>query len=422
MNLRESFKKTFGRVQEGKVEVGGASSWDIDGESPVVDFAKCVYYYQHDARIKLAVDSYTELIMGLDFVINSKDERATKLIKDFAENTDLHTKIKGAVLSMLACGESLIEKYGETGNPLAGVDEVDIRTITDKPRDKYGNTLKYVQEINGEKFDLQPVSKFVNFQLNPVAREAWAKPLAYPLIAPRALETGYDTSVPAPIETIWEAEDAMGKIFNKHAEPEEIYTFEGASKEFLTKMKQKFRERKRGEKIFTDRKFEKDVNEVNPQSKFGDYMEHLDQIADLSTQFSPQIFSAEFTARASSETTDSVISRKVKSLRKYVLWKVKNEIFFPLLQLNGYESADMINAIELEIGVEEPEITSISTADANAAYQSGVISKEEYRDILKKRGAELSEEEIPDVQTEAYQKIIDWIGNDKKVSDKKQRK
>ena len=87
--------------------------------------------------------------------------------------------------------------------------------------------------------------------------------------------------------------------------------------------------------------------------------------------------------------------------------------------MNGYESAETINAIELEIGVEEPEITSISTADANAAYQSGVISKDEYRDILKKRGAELSEEEIPDVQTEAYQKIIDWIGNDKKVSNKK---
>lgn len=419
MNIRESFSNFFGKVQEGKVEVGGNSSYDFDGESPIVAFDQCIYYYQHDARIKLAVDSYTELIMGLDFVINSKDERATKLIQNFNENANVHMKIKGAVLSMLACGESLVEKFSESGSPLAGIDEVDVTTLTDKPRDKFGNTLKYVQEINGEKISLEPVSKFINFQLNPVAREAWAKPLAYPLIAPRSLASGYDTAVPAPIETIWEAEDAMGKIFNKHAEPEEIYTFEGASKEFLQKMKQKFKERKRGEKIFTDRKFEKDVNEVNPQSKFGDYMDHLDQIADLSTQFSPQIFSAEFTARASSETTDSVISRKVKSLRKYVLWKIKSELYFPLLQLNGYETAEMLNNIELEVGIEEPEITSLSTADANAAYQSGVISKEEYRDILKKRGAELSEEEIPDVQTEAYQKIIDWIGNDKKVSNKK---
>lgn len=405
MKIRESLSRIF-KVEEGKVEVGGNSEWNI--EEPVVSFEKCIYYYQHDPRIKLAVDSYSELIMGLDFVINCKDENATKLIEDFNENTNSHMKFKGAVTTMLSCGESFMEKYSESDNPLAGIDEIDVRTVADKDRDKFGNVLKYVQKIEGhDPIDLR-TGKVINLQLNPVTREKWAKPLAYPLLAPRELNTGYDRVLQAPIEAMWEIEDNMKSIFNNYAEPQEVYTFEGASKDFLKKMKQKFKERKRGEKIFTDRAFTKDIHEVNPQAKFKDFTEHLDMMADLSTQFSPQIFSAEFTARASSETTDSVIARKVKALRRYVLWKYKMELCFPLLQLNGYESADALNKLELEITIEEPEVNAVSIVDAKDAYLAGVISRDDYRNILKKRGADLTED-TDNPQTEAYRNISEWL-------------
>ena len=403
----EFFKRNL-TVQEGKVEVGGNNDWVYDTDAPAIEFTKCIYYYQHDPRIKLAVDSYTELIMGLDFVVNCKDKKATKIIEDFIENTNAHMKIKGAVTTMLACGESLVEKYSESDNPLAGIDEVDITTISDKARDKFGNVLKYVQTIKDEDNDLTPVSKFINFQLNPVTREKWAKPLAYPMLAPRELQTGYDRTLQAPIEAMWEIEDNMKAIFNNYAEPQEVYTFEGASKDFLKKMKQKFKERKRGEKIFTDRAFTKDIHEVNPQAKFKDFTEHLDTMADLSTQFSPQIFSAEFTARAASDTTDSVISRKVKALRKNVLWKCKMELFFPLLQANGYDNADKLNNLELTVDILEPEFNAITPADALARFTSGAWTLEDLRTYDKNQGADLTEVE-DNAQTEAYKEISRWL-------------
>lgn len=413
MNIRESINRIFS-VQEGKVEVGGSNDWNVSDDSPIISFERCIYYYQHDPRIKLAVDSYTELIMGVDFTISSNDEAATEIIENFNENANVHMKVKGAVTTMLSCGEALIEKYSESDNPIGGIDEVDITTLSAKPRDRYGNVLKYVQTIKEEDIELTPLSKFINLQLNPTSRETWAKPLAYPLLAPRSLESGYDKSLKAPIEAIWEIEDNMRTIFNRYAEPEEVYTFEGASKEFLKKMKQKFKERKRGEKIFTDRSFVKEVQEVNPQSKFDKYVEHLDQMIDLGTQFSPQIFSAEFTARASSETTESVIAKKVRAIQKSIFWKLKKELYFPILQANGYDDASKLNALELTISVQSPEIVTVSIPDALAAYTSGAISKEEYRRILKKNGIDLDDEQAEDPQSEAYRNISEWLTKGKK--------
>jgi len=417
MNIRERLGNWL--VQEGKVEVGGSNDFAMDEDSPEIPFSKCIYYYQHDPRIKLAVDSYTELIMGVDFTVSTTDENATKILEDFNENANVHAKYKKAVATMLSCGEALIEKYSEGDQVIGGIDEVDVTTLTEKPRDKFGNVLKYVQIIKDESISLEPLSKFINLQLNPISRETWAKPLAYPLYATRTLDQGYDRAMKAPIEAIWEIEDNMRVIFNRYAEPEEVYTFEGASKEFLKKMKQKFKERKRGEKIFTDRSFKKEVQEVNPQSKFDKYVEHLDQMMDLGTQFSPQIFTSEFSSRAASQTTESVIAKKVRAIQKDVFFQMKKELYFPVLQNNGYDDAAKLNALEVTISIQSPEITTVTIPDALAAYQGGAISKEEYRKMLRTNGVDLDDDEILDPQTEAYKKIVEWLGNEKKVSNKK---
>ena len=180
---------------------------------------------------------------------------------------------------------------------------------------------------------------------------------------------------------MWKVENAMVKIFESYASPMMLIHFADAGEQFIEKQADAFKQAKPGAKILTDKEFDVKVFEVNPASKFDKYIEHLQQdVIEVGSQFPLQMFNAGFTARASSETTDSVVLRKIKRIQRRLSEQIKHDIIDPMLKMSKIDpdKADVSVIFETESKFE------LSAEDIQKLFEKGTITRDEVRDYLKK--------------------------------------
>ena len=374
----------FNKVREGKIAVineehGNALVRSSDGGfrdftfEPEVSFEDLFYTNDHDARLSLACDTYVQLILGAGLKIKTQNVKAKKKIEKWLNVTQFERKLEDATHSLVVTGNAIFEKF-----PMyADLIEVDITTIKEIIRDDHGKILEYVQEVDGIKNILKP-KDICHFKLSNRHREVWGRGLFQSVASRRVIDGVYE---PSPIESMWKVENAMVKIFESYASPMMLIHFADAGEQFIEKQADAFKKAKPGAKILTDKEFDVKVFEVNPASKFDKYIEHLQQdVIEVGSQFPLQMFNAGFTARASSETTDSVVLRKIKRIQRRLSEQIKQEIIDPMLKASKIDP----DKAYISIIFETESKFELSADDIQKLFEKGTITRDEVRGYLKK--------------------------------------
>jgi hypothetical protein len=238
----------------------------------------------------------------------------------------------------LICGNAIFEKLDE--NKIEDIAEVDMATISGKKRNEVGELLYYKQQQGAgglKTLGENSLQKFIEFNLTQYSRIPWGRSLFYSLAIPR--NAGGRTMMPM-IESLWAMEDSMIAIMNNNAYPITMIHYEGISDDDLEKEAEKWRKLKPGDKMIISRKPEIITHETDPQSKYTDYIKHIEKTFEIGTQFPHDIMTGDFTSRASSDTTHTILMQRVKGLQRYLANKLKLDLYNPILEQNGINPSD----------------------------------------------------------------------------------
>jgi len=147
-------------------------------------------------------------------------------------------------------------------------------------------------------------------------------------------------------------------------------------------------------KIVTDKAFKVEKFEVNGNAKFDGYVEHLQRdVIEPGSKFPLQFFNAGFTARAASESTDSVLIRKVKRIQKRLGLQIRDEVIIPFLRSLGNKTKPS----DINIVFEFESKAEMTVPDAITLYRDNGIKRSELRQyILKTTALDIDQSDMKD--------------------------
>ncbi len=355
-----------------------------------VTFERLMRYHDATPQIQIAVSSYSELITGTDMVLTTENQEAKDFLDEWIRRTGFYDKFEGLVTTLLIMGNALLEKLDKTN--IEDVEEVDMTTIVAKKRTDVGELEWYEQRQQmGKIVRLKDVEKFIEFNLTHYSKQAWGRSLFYPLAIPRT--TGFRTAAPL-VESLWGMEDAMAAIINNNAYPIVTITYPGANDEYLEKEAERWRRFKPGDKRVQKIKPEIDIFETQPASKYTDYVNHMEKVVELGTQFPHDIMTGDFTSRASSETTETIVMKKVRGFQRYLSNKLKTDLFNIILEQNGFNPED----VKLEVSFTAQNVIELEPDQVGKLFIDKVITLKEVRDWFASNvGMELDDKEMDDL-------------------------
>jgi hypothetical protein len=252
--------------------------------------------------------------------------------------------------------------------------EVPVTTIQSIVRDKKGNVKYYLQHVNEQDIKLRP-NEVTQFKLTNVSREAFGRGLHHSVLS---TYTNPDTGeiFDSPLIQMKKMEDAMPKIFEGHADPTVMFHFADAGEQFIKTQADALKKMKHGSKIVTDKEFDVKVIESSGNSKFEGYIEHIQRdLLEPGSKFPLQFFNAGFTARAASESTDSVLTRKVKRIQSRLANQIKMKMVIPYLKRQG----KTVKSKDIQIFFETPQKQEATIADVTTSFRDNLIKRSEAR-------------------------------------------
>ncbi len=362
-----------------------------------VNFERLMRYHELTPQIQIAVSSYSELITGTDMVITSDDDKAKEFLDEWVRRTDFYNKFEGLTTTLLICGTAIFEKLDT--QDIEDVTEVDMTTIVNKRRDEIGKIEYYEQrQQQGQivKLGEGQMDKFIEFSLTHYSQQAWGRSLFYSLAVART--AGNRTTAPL-VEVMWGIEDAMGGIYQNNAYPITTITYPGANDQYLEKEAERWRRYKPGDKRVQKIKPEIEFFESQgSQSRFDSLVDHMEKTFELGTQFPHDIMTGDFTSRASSETTETIVMKRVRGFQRYLCSKLKRELFEPILEQNGFNTKE----VNLEISFTTQNVIELTPDQVKDLYINNIISLKEVRDwFAANTGMELNEKEMKDLLAKA---------------------
>jgi len=264
-------------------------------------------------------------------------------------------------------------------------------TIIAKKRDLHGKLEYYEHRTqNGQTENLGEgkLGKFIEFNLTSVSRQAWGRSLFYPLAVPRAV--GNRVTLPL-IEIMWAIEDAMGAIIMNNAYPITTITYPTANDEYLEKEAMRWQRYKPGDKRVQKIKPEIEFFETQGNSKYTDYITHLEKEFEKGIQFPSDIMTGDFTSRASSDTTENMTMKLARGFTRYVCNKLKTDLFNPLLSQNGFDPDNE----EIKLGFTTDNVIELTPDQVKDRVSTGQWSKNEGREWDRKNlGVELPDDDV----------------------------
>lgn len=386
-------------------------------EGPEVPFAKLIEYHDCTPQIQIGVTAYAELITGTEMQINVEkgQEKAKEFVEKWIADTDFYTKFEAMVNTELICGVGILEKLDEKN--IQDVVEVDMSTIIGKKRDEFGN-LEYYEQLleNGKKIKLgeNTPNKFIEFGLSNYSRQLWSRSLFYALAKTRSV--GRRKLLPL-VEVLWAIEDAMGAVIVNNAYPLTTVTYDGVDDKELEKEAKKFKNFKPGDKIIQSKKPQIDIFETEPNSKYTDWINHIEKAIELGIKFPHDIMTGDFTSRASSDTSENITLKLARGFQRSQANILKNELFDPLLLQNNFDP----DKVKLQVSFTTQNLQKLTPDSINFFAGSGVITKKEARQWLKDNsGMDLDDDaeiiEIPDMMDTKKQGASDDEKNEESFS------
>lgn len=362
-------------VHEGvKTEVN-YNEWS-QNTKPEVPFSKIFYLNDHDSRLYLATDTYVQLIMASGIRISGKNQKAVKYLQEWIEDTFFEEMIEDGCHSYVIAGNCMFELLFK-GKKFIGIDEVDITTMVGAERTKSGKVLKYIQYVNDKENPID--AKYIaHLKFTNRKQELWGRALAQSIVVPKVVNGREQESA---IEEMWKIENAMVKIFQSYASPMMMIQFEDVGEDFIEDKQEEFKKLGAGAKIITDKAFTAKIFEVNPASKFDKYIEHWEQnIVEAGSQFASQMFTAGFTARASSEDTSDMIKLKIRRVQRRFGLQINKTIFDVVLKAGGFKPENA--KIKVDFPFEKESLLEIK--DIIGLFEKQGIKRSELRQFLAK--------------------------------------
>ncbi len=374
MTIKTFFKSLFVEEAVPKPVSKIVNAWSY-GDSPDISFAQLMEYHDKTPQISVGVTGYAKLIDLANIQINADNEQAKKIIEDWNEQVNIKDKLESLVNTLLICGNAILEKLDDKN--IQDVIEVDMSTITDKKRDEYGNTLYYYQNVNGQRITLGEtnLNKFIEFNLTGYSRKSWSPCLFHSLVLPRSVRNR--TMMPL-VEVLWGIEDAMSAIILNNAYPITYVTFEGANEDEMSKEAEKIRKRKPGDTHIVTKKPQLDMYETQPQSKYTDYIQHIEKVIQLGIKFPSDILTGDFTSRASSNTTEDLTLKIARGFQRYIGNKLKTELYNPILAQHGIDP----KTANLSVSFSTQNIIQLTPESVLDMADRNKITVDEFREWL----------------------------------------
>ena len=345
------------------------SDWQ-DELAPDRPFNETLDAINKDARLNLSVETYIQMILGKGLKVTAKKEENADKVMAWLDDIGFQDTIEDGLYSYLGVGNWMLEP-----NPsFTEFVEIPIYTIDSIVRNAKGHIKYYKQHVNDKDIKLKE-DEVIHFKLTNVGREPFARGMFHSILTdytdPR---TGivYD----APLIQMKEIEDNIVNIIKGHADPTVMFYFEDAGEQFIKTQADNLKKMKKGSKIVTDKKFEISIVEAKGDSKFQGWIDHMQRdVLEPGSKFPLQFFNAGFTARAASESTDSVLIRKVKRLQERFAGQIKRFIILPYLDKQGMK----IKSKDIQVFFETPQKQVETIADITTAFRDNILKRSEAR-------------------------------------------
>ncbi|KYH41846.1 MAG: hypothetical protein AYL31_003610 [Candidatus Bathyarchaeota archaeon B26-1] len=341
-----------------------------------------------DPACKAFVDFLADQVVGAGFYVTVNEdyphaEEAKGVVDEFCEGVNLDELLQIGVREVIAAGNSFWEKIEP--HRLEELRILPLTSIERIKRDQYGHVRGYVQSAYYGGRTLSP-ERIIHFKWNPVNGEPFGTGVLRPLLEAYRLNDG-ETRM-GFLEMKARMEMMLPKIFEKYAGPDELWIFEGISDKQLEEYQRVLRSRPReGARFVYNRPADIKTVQIDPRTQFQAYLEHvLNQVYLSGETPLPKLFTTPGFTEASARAALELAERKVISLQRFIKRIVEREIFRPIVEQAGYDPKEA--SVRLNWGV--PEKPEISVVDLIKACELDLISREEFRSMMKKMGWELS--------------------------------
>jgi len=368
--IKEKYEGSI-RVIEAFNQKSEVNESDFQDElSPDRPFAETINAINQDPRLNLSNETYIQMILGKGLKVTAKKESVSDMINEWFDEINWDEQLEDALYSYVGCGNMFFEhdpSYSEWV-------EVPVTTIQSIVRDKKGNVKYYLQHVNDQDIKLRP-NEICHLKLTNVAREPFGRGLHHSVLS---TYTNPDTgeTFDSPLIQMKKMEDAMPKIFEGHADPTVMFHFADAGEQFIKTQADALKKMKHGSKIVTDKEFDVKIIESSGNSKFEGYIDHIQRdLLEPGSKFPLQFFNAGFTARAASESTDSVLTRKVKRIQSRLANQIKTKIVIPYLKKQGKN----VKSKDIQLFFETPQKQEATIADVTTSFRDNLIKRSEAR-------------------------------------------
>ena len=369
-----------------------SAQYTTQGEYPDARFWLFLFYHDRSSRLTVASRYGISLLLGSGMTITSKDKEATDLCNAFAIKTHLFDKIANVAKMSYITGLGLFKLVKKNGH-LVNIEDFDSTQIIRAFRDEYGNVERYEYIVNGGiTKTIDDVKEYVPLVLLPKQRSAFGYSFFHSLALPRV--TRGRESAPL-VEHMWAIEDAIATIVENNANPIMFIQFKGLDKEAIDAQKEKFRALKPGDKVITKEIPEIKIVESDGQSKYEAYIKMIEKTYMLGTGFPYEILQGDFTSRASSSTTDSLLMRDILAMRARISNVVQQDIFYKLLLSSGvakWDTPEKVMALDLQISFNTQVPIRFTPEQVAHRVNTKMWTVKEGRDFDKANGQNLSED------------------------------
>lgn len=361
------------------------------GETPAVSFSDCIAAYLKDPACRAFVDFLADQVVGAGFytTVNeeySQAEEAKNVVDEFCEKVNLDGLLQIGVREVIAAGNSFWEKVEP--DRLEELRILPLTSIERIQRAPNGVVQGYVQSASYGGKTLDP-ERIIHFKWNPVNGEPFGSGVLRTLLESYKLSDG-ETRV-SFFEMKARIERLLPEILEKYLGPDELWIFENISDEQLEDFQRLIKSKpKEGARFVYNRPADVKAITIDPRTQFQGYIDHVWNQYIIGGQTPiPKLISTPGFTEASARAAIDVAERKVMSLQRFVKRIVEREIFTPVLEQAGYDPKEA--GVRLNWGM--PETPEIIVADLLKAAELGLIRTDEFRNIMKKAGWELTEPE-----------------------------
>ena len=194
----------------------------------------------------------------------------------------------------------------------------------------------------------------------------------------------------------------MVSIVLNNAYPITTITYPGANDDYLRTEARRWQEYKPGDKRVQKIKPEIEFFESSGNSKYTDFVTHIQKTFELGTQFPHDIMTGDFTSRASSDTTETIVQKRVRGYQRYLANKLKHELFDSILINLGFDPEKE----DCEIQFTTQNVKELEVEQVVQMKEKNDITLNELREWIRSNvGIELTDDKEIQAEDEANKQM-----------------